>query len=510
MAIRRNDPCPCGSGLRYKACHGRLDEAAGAPESVERLLDRAQLTHQQGNLDEAERQYLSILERFPAEPLAQHFLGVLHGHRGRLAEAEPLIRQSIAARPDLAPLRNNLGLMLRDSGRTPEALAEFRAALAIDAGYVEAATNLGDTLLRMRDVEGAIAELERVAARPEALAESFYVLGLAYERANRQGDALEALRKARALLRPDDPRHPLFLKIAYRAGQTALALGKLDEGWAGYQWRPTRRAMPFPERLQGAVVVVEEEQGLGDTLFFLRYAEALRDLGARLVFRGDVRLHPLLERARLFEACVAPNAASPPAAGSVAISAGDLPRCRPGLGYRKPLALSPLPERVEKARAALAKLRRPLAVTWRAGTRSDDPYGILFKEIDVDLLGRALAACGRDLVSVQRLPAAGERERLANAAGRSVLDFSSWNDDLEDALALMAAIDGYVGVSNTNMHLRAGAGRTAAVLVPFPPEWRWGVHGPASPWFEGFRVFRQAPEGGWEAAAEELMLYLGS
>lgn len=29
---RRNDPCPCGSGKRYKHCHGSLDSTAGLPE----------------------------------------------------------------------------------------------------------------------------------------------------------------------------------------------------------------------------------------------------------------------------------------------------------------------------------------------------------------------------------------------------------------------------------------------------------------------------------------------
>jgi hypothetical protein len=53
------------------------------------------------------------------------------------------------------------------------------------------------------------------------------------------------------------------------------------------------------------------------------------------------------------------------------------------------------------------------------------------------------------------------------------------------------------------MHLAAAAGATADVLVPFPPEWRWGVAG-ESPWFPGFRVFRQRPDGDWSRALAEL------
>ena len=65
----------------------------------------------------------------------------------------------------------------------------------------------------------------------------------------------------------------------------------------------------------------------------------------------------------------------------------------------------------------------------------------------------------------------------------------------------MAALDDYVGVSSTNVHLRAGAG--AHVLVPFPYEWRWMARG-ASPWFPAMRVYRQEPGGSWEAALRDL------
>jgi hypothetical protein len=80
-----------------------------------------------------------------------------------------------------------------------------------------------------------------------------------------------------------------------------------------------------------------------------------------------------------------------------------------------------------------------------------------------------------------------------------VLDLSAWNEDLEDALALMATVADYAGVSNTNMHLRAGTGRVATVFVPFPPEWRWLAQGD-SPWFPGFRLVRQQWDGRWPDA----------
>jgi hypothetical protein len=61
-------------------------------------------------------------------------------------------------------------------------------------------------------------------------------------------------------------------------------------------------------------------------------------------------------------------------------------------------------------------------------------------------------------------------------------------------------LDEYVGVSNTNMHLLAGLGKTARVLVTNPPEWRWLHAAETSPWFPGFRLYRQGQDGDWGGA----------
>jgi hypothetical protein len=64
-------------------------------------------------------------------------------------------------------------------------------------------------------------------------------------------------------------------------------------------------------------------------------------------------------------------------------------------------------------------------------------------------------------------------------------------------------VDDYVGVSNTNIHLRAGVSPRARVLVPFPAEWRWHAPG-RSPWFPGFDVYSEDREAGWDAALARL------
>jgi hypothetical protein len=126
------------------------------------------------------------------------------------------------------------------------------------------------------------------------------------------------------------------------------------------------------------------------------------------------------------------------------------------------------------------------------------------KEVPLERLGSALRGVKGTLLALQRNPRPGEIDALSALASRPVHDLTALNEDLEAMLALLTLIEEYIGVSNTNFHLRAGVSRNARVLVPRPTEWRWLLAGDESPWFPGFRIYRQAVDGDWGAAVERL------
>ncbi len=101
--IGRNDPCPCGSGLRYKQCHGALPAAAPAaePDAVppDVLARRGLDAHKRNDLDAAERDYRAALAKSPDHAGALHYLGVVLYQRNRPAEAMPLLDRAVALAP---------------------------------------------------------------------------------------------------------------------------------------------------------------------------------------------------------------------------------------------------------------------------------------------------------------------------------------------------------------------------------------------------------------------------
>ena len=176
-AAGRNDPCPCGSGKRYKNCHGAL--AASAPQpgaasapppaaALDLSVQQAIALHQQGDTAAAERIYREALAVQPGHPLAQHFLGVILYQRQDVAAALPLLQRSVEAVPAEPEFHNNLGLALAAGEREEEAIAAFRAALALKSGHAVAWNNLGLALQSVNDVDGAIGAFRRaIALQPE-------------------------------------------------------------------------------------------------------------------------------------------------------------------------------------------------------------------------------------------------------------------------------------------------------------------------------------------------------
>ena len=486
--------------------------------------------YRQGDLERACEAFRTSLDLAPSQPDTRHNLAVALRDLGRPEAALTEVRRALALRPDYpaavrlqaelthalgdgegaaAQLRahlqrhpedasawNNLGLLHLD-GDDPEAAVHCLEKALTQGEDGELHSNLGLAHLRLGHLERARNHLQtalRLAPRHPAVHNH---LGLLAEAEGRFDQARRHFRDALTLA-PDHPQAHANL------ARLALLLGRWREGWHHYRWRRSRRGRPYrsalPEDLTGRTLAIDGDQGLGDELFFLRWARHLRERGARIRYHGDPRLFPLLRRAAVVD-----ETDPQPVDEAQAWSVGDLPALLDAEDTPAPVPLRPDPDRRAHLADALAHLPRPwIALTWEAGTPGPDR---LHKRIDPAALGQALAAAldGRSatLLAVQRRPREADRQDLAAAAGRPVHDLAHLHDDLDELLALMDLADAYVTVSNTALHLRAGLDRPAHVLVPHPPEWRWGTDG-ASPWFPQAEVHRQGADGTWEAALEGL------
>ena len=488
----------------------------------------------------------------PGDAALEANLGLALATAKRFDAAEEHLIRAVAQVPDDVDTLANLARVQFERELFSKATATFASALALAPNHIgiltdaiRAAVLAGDTAVAQQYARRAIAldvrdaaaqhQLIRVLHEHRLYAESLAVAdaALAHDstdaslhiakggvlsRLERHDDALASFDAA---LRHDPDNADATLWRSF----LNLSLGRFYDGWAGYRARQTQRAAaapnslaacgegyhntPLPDDLSGATILVDRDQGLGDELFFLRFAPVLRARGATVTYRSDVRIGPLLRRAGVVDRVVADAGARD--GYDYLVSVCDLPwLVGAGAADSVPpsIEIPPLPDQTAKLAARLAAFGDGpyVGVTWRAGTVGNNRF--LHKEVPAEQLAGAIAksALGTTgtVVVTQRNPAEGEVAAFAEALGRPVLDLSGLNSDLEAMLALSALLDVYVGVSNTNLYLRDATRRPSHVMVPFPPEFRWLVAGRDSPWFPGAIVYRQGPDASWEAAMTEL------
>ena len=183
--VGRNDPCPCGSGKRYKQCHGAVGVIVPAALSPDALVARAVDAHRRGDLDAAERDYRTALDAAPEHPYALHYLGVVDYQRGRLADALPRLTAAVDRLPAEPEFHNNLGLVLAALDRHDEAIAAHRRALALQPVHAGAWNNLGLALTAANALDDAIAALDRALELAPTLTEARFNRALALLAAGR-------------------------------------------------------------------------------------------------------------------------------------------------------------------------------------------------------------------------------------------------------------------------------------------------------------------------------------
>jgi tetratricopeptide (TPR) repeat protein len=407
-----------------------------------------------------------------------------------------LLRRASAASPADAVLANNLCVAARNARAFPEAVRAGQRATQLAPHRADGWVNLANALVAIGDEPAAV----EASARAVALAPSDDGINAAHARTlERANQPDEACARFDALL----AQHPHDASLRYNRALAHLKAGRWRQGFADYEARwslPTQRA--WRERwpsipvwdghdIRGRTLLVRHEQGAGDTIMAARWIPALLGRGARVVCQVPRSLVSLL--AAQWEQ-VAVVALDEPVDADVLLPTLSIPRCLalddPSCGgrpyLRAPVTLADAAPSLVAARGADA---RPLVgVVW-AGT-PEHPYDHL-RSRPLSVFAPLLADRTIRVVSLQVGPAAAEwagARAVAEADG--AIDASPALADYATTAALLMTLSRLVTVDTSVAHLAGALGVPTTILLPRSPDWRWGMFGTSTPWYQSATLWR--------------------
>jgi len=421
---------------------------------------------------------------------------VLHGLQ-RYDDALAGAEAALAIHPDNVDGLLNQANALLALKRPAEALASSEKLLALAPGNIQALNNRGCALMDLGRHEEAADSLERVVASDRGSIVAMNNLANLYQQSGQTAQALALYEQACKL----DPDHP---NLNFNAAIASLTLGDFQAGWKRYEWRWKNRLFRSRKRdfaqpvwlgnfsLQGKTILLHAEQGLGDTLQFVRYVPLVAELGASVVLEVQASLKPLLGDLPGTSVVLSDAEALPPfdchcPLMSLPLAFGTRLETIPN---RIPY-LAPPGDRIAGWAGLLGGNRPRVGIAWSG---SENHRHDRLRSIEFALLGDLVNEPGVDFFSLQRDVRNSDAVALA-ASG--VVHLGDRFDDFADTAAAVSLLDLVITVDTAIAHLAGAMGQPTWILLPFWPDFRWLQEREDSPWYPAVRLFRQGKVGDW-------------
>jgi tetratricopeptide (TPR) repeat protein len=505
------------------------------PDHAEALAHLGVALAEEGQRKEAIACFQQTLRQHPTAAPTLHNLGVALAQEGRHAEAQESLERALQLQPDYAEACYSLGSVLQQMGRREEAIVRFRRCLQLQPNHAGACNNLGLVLTEEKEPHEAVIFLQHAIRLRSDMKEAHNNLGLAYTDLGRfaeaeasfqhalrldwryaeahsnlgntykeQGRLIEALAcyQLALWLNPD------AYSTRYNRSLALLQQGNYAEGWKEYEWRwkrPQTPPRPFREprwdgsSLPDKTILIWAEQGLGDTIQFVRYAATVKQRVGRVIFYCPPPLVELLSRCPGVDQIVAEGEivtgfdVQAPLMSLLAICGTTLATVPAETPY-----IVVDPERVTAWRDRLPEDGTfRIGIVWQGNPRHGWDRHRSAPLLSLEPLARLE---GVSLISLQKGPG---REQIEAVRKRiTVLDLG---DELDasggafvDTSAVMQSLDLVVTVDTAAAHLAGALGVPVWLALSRIADWRWLCEREDTPWYPSMRLFQQKQLGDWQ------------
>jgi Flp pilus assembly protein TadD len=469
---------------------------------------------EQGDLPAAITSYNTALQLKPNNPDAHNNLGIALQAQGDLTAAIASYNTALQLKPNYPDAHINLGVALKEQGDLPAAIASYNTALQLKPNHPDAHNNMGVALMEQGDLPAAIASYNTALQLKPNHPDAHNNLGIALKE---QGDlpaAIASYNKAVEL----QPNHP---EAHLNTSLTMLLGGNYRNGREKYEWRfkkekdaPMPHSLPKCNKWNGEALtdgkeqlLIVTEQGLGDTLQFIRYAIPLRNQGIAVSLCAQPNLHTLIQASGIDPSPLTPQQGDQITDG-LWIPLLSVPRYLE-VSPDKPIITEPYIKTTDelfvKWKGILSAAECPIiGINWQ-GNPNTEKAGLRGRSLQLEAFAPITSCSQTSLLSLQK-GFGSEQLETCSFKDRFVSCQDQINDtwDFLETAAIIANCDLVITSDTSVAHLAGGMGKTTWLLLHKVPEWRWGLEGDTSFWYPSMRLFRQSERGNWDEVMERV------
>jgi tetratricopeptide (TPR) repeat protein len=489
---------------------GRLTDALSVlrqttqdmPDAADAWMQRGHIERESHDNAAAAASYENYLKIQPDDVSALNNLGVALRAQNLLSDAITIYKRALELSPHEGLLHANLGNALDAVGLHAEAEQHLRTAVMLMPDNADAQYNLAAHLIREEKPDDGVPLLREIVRHHPKRWDAWTNLGVGLVALGKWDEAEPCYRKALQLW-------PTAPELHYNLAWLLLLTGQWREGWAEYEWRwqlpnfsSVKRASPAPPwdgtPKPNCTILLHAEQGLGDTIQFVRFAKAVRQQCARVILDAPKPLMGILRTIDGIDEVISADQQSPP--HDLHANLLSLPH----LLKVTPQSIDATPyirgqETVAPHLRLPPSLRRKIGFAW-AG--SPDNKIDQRRSCDARFFEDLARRIDADFISLQ----IGARAGALNTASvpNIVSDMNGRVADWTETAQIVSQLDLVISVDTAVAHLAGAMGKTTWILLPFSPDFRWLLERKDTPWYSDFHLFRQRVRGDWPGLFAEV------
>jgi tetratricopeptide (TPR) repeat protein/glycosyltransferase involved in cell wall biosynthesis len=468
---------------------------------------------QQKNFNDALTYFKKSLELDPSNTLANNNIGLTLFKLRKYKEAEAYFKLALTKEPENAEVNFNLAGCYKELGESASeneklkrAIELYNKAVEIDPDLKGALINIGNIYKKLGKENEAEKYFDKVADDDYDKVIAFTNLGVLRMSPGTLEEAVEYFDRAIKANGTISEPH-------YNKAHALLLRGNFAEGWKEYEWRKKRkefhaREFSRPELVQGIDVkgkriLVYDEQGLGDSIQFIRFVPLLIAQGANVILECNESLIDLFRDVVPGAEIIKRNLTNEPIVEyDYQIPILSLPLyfniIKEDFITKDPYLFANQSSKQKMAGFVESGKDLKIGIVWGG---NPNHTGDNKRSCKLALFKSLYNAGGVKLISLQK----GDPLYQTIGIDFPLVILDSYLNTLMDTAGAIENLDLVITVDTSIAHLAGAMGKPVWLLVPYFPDWRWQLERKDSPWYSSMRLFRQSEEDNWELVFKEII-----